>query len=378
MINGERIRQAREIRGFTQTALAERIGVKQPAIAQIEAGKINPTDERFQKIALQTGFPLSFFRRESATEFSLGSLMFRARTRLSKRDSLQAVQLARVIFECIETLEPKIEKRVSLNLPRLTEDPVTAARMTRAALGLAPEAPISNLVHSLEMGGVLVLSIPLLLDDLDAFCAWVGTRELRPVIVVCGKGPGDRLRLSIAHEAAHLVLHYSLVGNREKAESEAMTFAAEFLMPAEIIREEIAPPVTLLSLGKLKERWGVSKAALIRRARDVGIINQNRYTYLNQRLAALGEKTSEKGFVPVEKPRSFSKMAELIYGSPVNIWQMAEDMGMPSSLLRDSLESNSGNSAGLRFIERARFGEREGDNRGVVIEIDRVRRSAKA
>ena len=40
MINPTRLQQAREIRGFTQTALAQQVGVHQSAIAQLETGRI--------------------------------------------------------------------------------------------------------------------------------------------------------------------------------------------------------------------------------------------------------------------------------------------------------------------------------------------------
>ena len=39
-MSGERFRQARELRGFTQAQLAERIGVNQSTIAGVEAGTL--------------------------------------------------------------------------------------------------------------------------------------------------------------------------------------------------------------------------------------------------------------------------------------------------------------------------------------------------
>ncbi len=42
MINGDRIKEVRELRGLTQTQLAEKIGVNQSTIAQIERGQIAP------------------------------------------------------------------------------------------------------------------------------------------------------------------------------------------------------------------------------------------------------------------------------------------------------------------------------------------------
>ena len=73
MINGDRVRQARELRGLTQTDLAERVGVNQSMIAHIESGRSQPSDAITEAIALQTGFPPAFFRQEATTNFPMGS-----------------------------------------------------------------------------------------------------------------------------------------------------------------------------------------------------------------------------------------------------------------------------------------------------------------
>ena len=77
MINPARLQQARELRGWTQTALARQVGVHQSAIAQLEAGRMQPSPEVLAAISRSTGFPLAFFTRPSAPAFPLGSLRFR-------------------------------------------------------------------------------------------------------------------------------------------------------------------------------------------------------------------------------------------------------------------------------------------------------------
>src|SRR5882724_8825455 len=71
---GDRVRQAREFCGMTQSELAEKSGLRQSAIAQIEAGAFTPSDAAIQAIAIPTGFEIAFFKQDKApAEFPFGS-----------------------------------------------------------------------------------------------------------------------------------------------------------------------------------------------------------------------------------------------------------------------------------------------------------------
>ena len=61
MINPIRLQQAREVRGCTQTALAQQVGVHQSAIVQLEVWQIQPSPEVLAEISRATDFPLAFF-----------------------------------------------------------------------------------------------------------------------------------------------------------------------------------------------------------------------------------------------------------------------------------------------------------------------------
>jgi len=59
---GERVRAARKGAGLTQRQMAERMGVTQPSIAAIEAGRTNPTLGQLAAIAgaLGAGLDVQF------------------------------------------------------------------------------------------------------------------------------------------------------------------------------------------------------------------------------------------------------------------------------------------------------------------------------
>jgi len=303
-----------------------------------------PSDGVLQAIAFQTGFPISFFKQEATPDFPLGSLLFRARASMTLREKSEAHQYGKLIFEAVEKMERHLIK-IPSRLPRLAEDIVTAAKVTRSALGLRSDTPIQQLIHTLEKNGVLILAIPTPLNGRDAFSVWAGQDLLRPVIVIAGESPGDRLRYSVAHELGHLVAHQAIRGGLADIEREADQFAAEFLMPAEGIKRELISPVTLTSLVVLKPRWGVSIQALIRRAFEVEVITYRQYKYLMQQLSSRGWRLREPANldVPVERPRAVRKMAEVLYGIPSNYKKLATDLRLPRQLVREMMEAHAAN-----------------------------------
>lgn len=342
MINNERVKQARELRGLTQAELATRIGVSQAAIALIEGARTQPTDEVLEAIALQTGFPPSFFRQMTVAGFPLGSLLFRARAAMTTRERAAVHRYAQIMFEISDKMAARV-KGYTPRLPQSTEDPITAAQFTRVAMGLSPDTPIRNLIHALEKIGVLVLVLPVDMEQGDAFSVWAGSDVQRPVIVISGHAPGDRLRFSIGHETGHLAMHQALSGSTKELEMEANKFAAELLLPESAMREEIIPPVTLTSLVELKPRWGVSIQMLIMRSHDLGIISDRQYRYLFEQLSTRGWRTREPSNldIPVERPRAVRKMTELIYGNPIDYERLASDTNLSIPLIRQIIEANS-------------------------------------
>lgn len=334
MINGNRIKQAREIRCMTQTALADNVGVKQSAIAQMEAGRISLSDEILQKIALQIKFPISFFKQPDSPDFPPGTPLFRARSSMTQKERASACQYARIIFEFAEKMESNFNG-IPLKFPIINDDPIEAAINTRSFWGLSQNEPITNLIGILEKNGIMTLALPLSYEKQDAFSAWIFSDTKRPIIVISNKNvPGDRLRFSMAHELAHLVLHQSLKGDIAKADKEANSFASEFLMPKEAMLKELTLPITLASLMSLKRRWRVSIQALIMRAYHLKVITERQYKYLMTQW----HRKTEPVVILAEKPRLLGQMAENIYGSPIDYKKIALQMSLPIEIIENTLE----------------------------------------
>lgn len=360
MFLGERIRQAREARALTQEQLAAKIGVNKSAIAQAEGGMRMPSTAMIESIAMTTKLPLTYFDSEPHNEFPMSEILLRAHRKIKRRDVLDTVRFAEHIFTIWYFLACK-SKPIPIALPNVTSTPKEAALEVKQKLGIPKDEPVEKLVHILERAGVCMLLLPPL-EAREAFCVWVraANRDIPVIAAMAGREDGDRYRLSIAHELGHLTMHRSFLRkSNQEVEEEAWAFAAEFLMPEIAMRNEIIAPFTLSSFARLKPRWGVSMAALVRRAHELRIITTRQYHYLFQQMGQAGMKAREpKNLdISVERPRLLKKLAEIHYGSPINFNKLSADTHLTAQELRAVMSEyrstgpNEVPSAGRKIIE---------------------------
>lgn len=349
MINGYRIKQARELTCLSQIDLAAKLEVTQSTIAQIEGGRFQPSDELVEAFAMQLGFPIAFFTQDDPPHFPQGSLLFRAHKNLSALQMAEAHRYGQLIYEISLKLSKRVKNKTPLRLPQLADDltnPIEAAQLTRDTLGLSHDMPIPHFIRAVEQIGISVFSLPTHLEGRDAYSLWTRfptlwtSQELtRPIMVLSRGAPGDRLRFSVAHELGHLVMHQSIRGTSKALEDEADIFAAELLMPETTAREKILPPVTITSLAMLKPQWGISIQALLMRARDLEIITYSQYRYLYDRIRHYNWKEHEPVEIVPEKPRALRQMVEMIYGTSIDYQRLAADLCLSPHFLRRLIES---------------------------------------
>ncbi|MGQ4273068.1 ImmA/IrrE family metallo-endopeptidase [Terrihabitans sp. B22-R8] len=175
------------------------------------------------------------------------------------------------------------------------------ASLVRRAWGL-PAGPLVNLTEYIERAGVFVFHVDFEKGvDVDGLSLrFVG---LPPIIVLNSAMPADRMRFTLAHEFAHLVMHVVPCPDMEKQANE---FASALLMPAEDVRKDlVGRRVDLRLLAQLKPEWRVSMAALLYAAGELGVIGPGQSQLLWRQYSSLRYKSvgepPELNF-PVEKP----------------------------------------------------------------------------
>src|SRR6266508_4411495 len=144
----------------------------------------------------------------------------------------------------------------------------------RASWALPP-GPAPNVVELLESHGVAVIRLPLGSVDVDAFSLPLPDHP----VVVLGSDKNDRARsrFDAAHELGHLVMHGEQFWGLPQVEKHAHQFAAAFLMPCEDIYTELPERADWPQLFNLKQKWQVSLAALLMRAKTLGRMTDANY-----------------------------------------------------------------------------------------------------
>lgn len=143
----------------------------------------------------------------------------------------------------------------------------------------------------LEKSGVLILE----LDSIDKFDGLSGIADNSlPVIVTIKNSSVDRKRLNIAHELGHLFLK---MGDLD-GEQAAFRFAAALLIPKLTMIEILGPKrnnIDLRELLLIKEEYGISMQALVKRCFDLQIISASTYKTMNIFIRSKGLHKKEHG-----------------------------------------------------------------------------------
>lgn len=331
IVNGLRVKQAREQALLTQAGLAKAVSVSQPMIAHIEQGLKQSSPELAEKIATITKVKREFLFRPSGPELPLGSMLFRARANVTARKFAQTHAIATSVLEMFLFLADRFELP-PVKLKPISGSPEQAATLTREMLGLDEASPIPHLMRAFEKAGGVLLSLPEL-QGREAFAVWESSR---PIVGIGPSTSGDRLRFSMAHEIGHLILHNAPTA-MVQAEKEAHRFAAQLLAPREAISEDLSGLLTFEKLGRLKRKWGISMAAILYRAKELHLVSRRNHDRLIIELSHFRTHEPPEYDVPLEKPRGLRQMAEVLFGPSSPSENIAEDLALSKDFVQDVL-----------------------------------------
>jgi Zn-dependent peptidase ImmA (M78 family)/transcriptional regulator with XRE-family HTH domain len=304
IVNPDMLILARESRGMSQEDLAQVIGVSQGRISKYENGMSLVTDDDLQSLARALNYtPEFFFQKDKVYGLGSSFLFHRQRKEVPMVIQKRIQAEINILRMQVERLLRGVEIDTENSFPRLDVDDHDCdvekiARTVRATWRL-PLGPVASVTASIESACGIVLKCSFDTPLIDAAHLWLP--GLPPLFFVNRDAPGDRLRWTLAHEIGHAIMHANPTGN---VEEQANRFAAEFLLPEADISRFLDSNLTLEQAANLKMVWKVSMAAIIKRANDLGKINQKKYYRLFQSLSAQGMRIIEPFPIPVEEPKT--------------------------------------------------------------------------
>ncbi len=311
--NPRQIELARLSRGYTQKELSSLLpNLNQSSLSKVEKGLLTVSEETLESLSKTLSYPISFFCQEEL-KTPMSNIYFRKRATVPQKELDRIFSDLKIILKGIDYLTEEIEvaqyNRYSFDLSAQGWTPQDVAMRMRELMKI-PSGPVKDIVNLLENEGVLVYFYDCGNTKFDGLTAY--TDSGIPVIFINKNMPNDRIRFTIAHEFFHLISHIPCdIEPWRDVENEANTFASEFLMPARDCFRDL-PGLSFNKLGILKAYWGVSKAAIIMRAKHLSAINESTYRYLLIELGRRNERKNETGFVEIDQPKLLPKIIDLL------------------------------------------------------------------
>ncbi len=339
--DGERLRLARHLRGMTLRDLSAAAGVTAGGLSQMESGRIGPTPATAARLALALQLPLLFFTmgRRDLSGAGANGVHFRSLRSSTLRERQSAWAWSEMVLDIAAALEAWVDLPAAA-VPTFPLAPDAGPAELREATNTLrrewqlPDGPIGNLLRNLEVHGTVTAWSGPYSPRIDAFSQ---NQSRRPVVVLGPERGSDaaRLRFSTAHELGHLVCHPDPDPSGAH-EAQAHAFAAELLMPAHLIADELPRRFDLGRYARLKARWGVSIQALLYRAKTLAVISDGAY---RRAMIVLGQtygRTYEPFPLPtVERPQLLSRAYQLALASGATPEAVAEFSGLPLETVMD-------------------------------------------
>lgn len=342
LFDGQRLRLARESLGITQRGLAEAMAgrVTPAALSQFEKSDAKPSAGTLAELAQATGMPVRFFARDPA----IGDVVNRGGFFRSLRSTgVRQRRRHRARAELVRLVAVALEQHVKLpeyDLPRIPVQPESSRSEVEAAAAQVrsewklPGGPVAHVIRAVERHGAVVCRMQLESGTVDAFSVPFADR---PVIVLGqDKDQADRSRWDCSHELGHLVMHKPDPQRSRYLEDQANWFAAEFLLPAKEVTSQLPRLADWDTLADLKVTWGVSMAALLRRARTLDVMPEGAYVQALKTMSTRGWNRREPVRLPqAETPVMLARAVELLEQSGATIDQLADEVGLPSRLVTE-------------------------------------------
>lgn len=333
-VSGSRLMLARQLRGMTQTQLANVVEVGPRVISKYEKTGEGLGAEKIAAIAKVLQFDVSFFDGPDMEVPTTGSVSFRARSKMSAKKRDQAIASSAFGVALSDWMDSEYVLP-SASVPDFSGyDPEDAAGALRSEWGLG-DGPIADIVSIIESHGIRVFSVTEASQEVDAYSFWDEPRN-RPFVFLTTSKSGERRRMDAAHELGHLALHRKteLDGKETRdIERQADLFGSAFLMPRRGFSASLSRTISLSEVMRVKQIWKVSAFAVVCRAHTLGLLSDWQYHNLCVTMSKRGMRTSEPDGIEPERSQVDDKVLELAREDYGSSFAVSNATGIPQDLI---------------------------------------------
>lgn len=341
---GNNIRLARLFQGLSLSDLGERLDKSKQYLSRVETG-LEPVSSALEGALVdELGILPEFLRHIDPMPLTEEQCHFRKQ--LTTKVALR--QYAKARGEMLKRLVLVMDGYLDLPEYNIIEtDPISDEAIERGAERCRSQwglgwGPIGNMTRVAENAGAVVMRVNGMATEVDA----ISFATKRPVIALNGNGRSAcRARFGIAHELGHFALHIGVLTGDRLTETQANRFASAFLLPRASFLAEYTGALRKSrlnwdGLSELKMRWGVSKAAILYRGRQLGVFSDEQvrsgYISLNRHGEAVEE--NEDKLITLETPEVVSEgLRVLTEQLDVPVAAVARQMFVQQRVLDDLL-----------------------------------------
>ncbi|MHA3060886.1 ImmA/IrrE family metallo-endopeptidase [Acinetobacter sp. ANC 4636] len=340
--NGLELKLLRLFNEFSLEDVAKKVDKSKQYIHKLETGLSYPTDDLLKSLCGLFNVKEEFFYQIHSP---LQEDQIHFRSLKTSRQFAKQVVIARA--EQLNRLIKFIETNVNLpdyaiNAEEIDHTILTGDQIEKIAIDFRKQfelglAPIYNLTEFCEDIGIIITdfdSISTEVDALSLICQ-------RPIIVRnTSKKSVCRQRFDIAHEVGHMVLHNGVITGDNLTESQAHRFASSLLLPKSILRTNF--PILFKGgrfdwnkMSEFKQIWGISKAAILYRAKQLNLIDDNQYKtgVIHLRVNGEAKQESEDTIMPEEKPSLLKDAINCILDDGLSAKNISDELNISPLIL---------------------------------------------
>ncbi len=305
-IFAQQLKAARRMANMSMSELAEAMDgrIKKQSISKYEKGIMLPSSENLIVLANVLKVPVDYFFKNNMIQ--LGSLAFRKKAKLKNKEYHSIVEKTRdfiekyLEIESILGIESSFNNPVSNDLIESRNDVEQAVKDLRESWKIGLLSPIHKVIELLEKNNIKIIELDVS-SDFDGLSTII--RNI-PITIINRKFDNVRKRFTALHELAHLIFRFPEELDTGEIEKMCHYFAGAFLIPKEVFIREFSSTrfrISLFELIKIKENYGISIQAIMARAKDLGIITENRYKEFCIKFGKSGYRKNEPGEYPVNE-----------------------------------------------------------------------------